>query len=1078
MTVLAKPLGMTTLLFDSYNANPLYAKAGDAVLITLVANGTMGSATATVASIPVSPQLSEDANTLTVFYYLPSSIADTDSLEFTITVTNEDDTATSTFTEANLTNSSIIIDNTAPSITLNGNNNTVVHTNSSYTDPGATASDSSYASDIAVTGTSNFDINKSGNYTFTYTAPNDAAGNLGPSIIRTVIVRDTPPIAINSFTIESNNGNSLYAKVGDELDLFLDVNYTIETSTVQIPRTNITSESESGNELYVRAEILNNDTESNATFTITVTNINGTTLTVTEDDLTSSNVFIDTVSPRIQLVGPAEYFIVTGTVDPIIPNVTVTDGDPNYSGIFTLDTNATIDTAINGSVYNYTYTADADTAGNLGESMSRIITITEADPITVTSLSITSSSGNNFANAGKTITVTLVTDGTDLDNFTATLLGRDIVKANINSGTATFTTTVFSNDTNGNVTFSITATNSSGNKILVTNDDITDVSFVTIDTIKPVIALVGASTVRVFIGSQYSDLGTTITDQNNPSYAGNISATSIGTSSLGSKTITYSAPADAAGNVPDLITRTVIVVAKPLGLETLTIESNNTQNNSYAKTGDKITITLVANGTIGSATTTIASNQITSGRTGSTLVVSYIVDSLVSDTNSLAFSIRVYNADYLNSVVFTEANLPGSSIIIDNTAPSITLVGNNNTIVATDSSYTDPGATASDSSYASDITLTGTSNFDITKSGNYTFTYTAEDEAGNLATSIRNVIVRDTPPIGITSFTISSSNDNNAYAKAGDEISFFLAVNNTINSYTAQIPNTNITNERDSGTELYIDADILNNDTESNATFTITVTNPNETTLTVTKDDLTSPNVFIDTISPRIQLVGHAEYFIVNGTVDPIIPGVNVTDGDPKYSGNFTLVTNATVDATINGSVYNYTYTAVADTAGNLGESVSRIITIKEAEPITVTSLSIASSSGNNFANAGKTITLTLVTDGTDLGNFTGTLIGRDIVKENVNSGTATFTTTVFSNDTNGNATFSITATNSSENRILVTNYRCLICHNRYSKASNRTSWRFFATITVSLETTPRTVVAYKQLATSSLGITYLADCR
>ena len=101
---------------------------------------------------------------------------------------------------------------------------------------------------------------------------------------------------------------------------------------------------------------------------------------------------------------------------------------------------------------------------------------------------------------------------------------------------------------------------------------------------------------------------------------------------------------------------------------------------------------------------------------------------------------------------------------------------------------------------------------------------------------------------------------------------------------------------------------------------------------------LCSPNVFIDTVSPRIQLVGSAEYFIVNGTVDPIIPGVNVTDGDPNYSGNFTLATNATADATINGSVYNYTYTADADNAGNLGESVSRIITIIDAEPITVTS--------------------------------------------------------------------------------------------------------------------------------------------
>ena len=138
-------------------------------------------------------------------------------------------------------------------------------------------------------------------------------------------------------------------------------------------------------------------------------------MSITEDDL-PFNVFVDTVSPRIDLGGPAEYFIITGTVDSIIPNVTVTDGDPNYSGGFTLNKNATIDTAINGSVYNYTYTADADNAGNPGESVSSIITIIDAEPITVTSLSIASSSGNNFARADQNITITLETSGSNIIN--------------------------------------------------------------------------------------------------------------------------------------------------------------------------------------------------------------------------------------------------------------------------------------------------------------------------------------------------------------------------------------------------------------------------------------------------------------------------------------------------------------------------------------------------------------------------------------------------------------------------------------------------------------------------------------
>ena len=391
-------------------------------------------------------------------------------------------------------------------------------TNSSYTDLGATASDLSYASDIHIDGTHNFDITKPGNYTFTYTALDDEAGNTGPSITRTVIVRDTPPITINSFTIESNNDNNAYAKAGNNLSLILNVNYPITTNTVAIPDATITNNHTTGNVLYLNAQVLNNSIESNATFTITITNANGTSLTVTEDDLTTPNVFIDTVSPRIELFGSAEYFIVHGTENPSIPGVNVTDGDPHYSGNFKLNINDTIDTAINGSVYNYTYTAVADNAGNLGEGVSRIITIIDADPITVTSLSIASSSGNNFANAGKTITVTLVTDGTDLGNFTATLLGRDIVKENVNSGTATFTTTVFSNDTNGNATFSITVTNSSGNKILVTNYGITDGSFVTIDTIKPVITVINASDNIVLYGDTYQDPGTVITDANNTSY--------------------------------------------------------------------------------------------------------------------------------------------------------------------------------------------------------------------------------------------------------------------------------------------------------------------------------------------------------------------------------------------------------------------------------------------------------------------------------------------------------------------------------------------------------------------------------
>ena len=587
------------------------------------------------------------------------------------------------------------------------------------------------------------------------------------------------------------------------------------------------------------------------------------------------------------------------------------------------------------------------------------------------------------------------------------MLGRDIVKTDVSSGTVEFTETVSLGDADGNVTFSIVMTNSSGNRIHITNININDSSFVTIDTTKPVIALNGNSPDTVFQGDAYSDPSATVSDLNylsSPTVTA--SPANLVTSSLGPQNITYSGPADAAGNVPDDVNRTVTVLAKPLGIDTLTIESSNTNNPSYAKIDDLITITLDANGTINSATTIVASNTTTPTLTDDELVAAYTVDSTFSQ-GSLGFSIVVSNEDNKLTSTFTQTDLPGSSIIIDTIAPSISLTDNNNTIVPTNSSYTDPGATATDASYTSDLPVTGAnSDFDITNAGNYTFTYTAEDEAGNTHTITRNVMVRDIPPIGINALEIESDNTNTLYAKVGDDIYFTLNVNNTINfsNVIADVPGTNVFNIEtgSSNNEVYVDAKVLDTTViESNATFTITIANTNGTTLTVTQDDLTTPNVFIDTIPPRITPIGgSADYSIVNGTEDPTILNVTVTDGDPNYSGNYTLITNGTIDNTINGSIYNYTYTADADTAGNPGDSLTRIITIIDAPLIGITSLSITSSPGNpNFANADNTITLRLETDSNNLGNFTGTILGK-VFTTTTSGGIATFTVPVSSSDT------------------------------------------------------------------------------
>ena len=60
----------------------------------------------------------------------------------------------------------------------------------------------------------------------------------------------------------------------------------------------------------------------------------------------------------------------------------------------------------------------------------------------------------------------------------------------------------------------------------------------------------------------------------------------------------------------------------------------------------------------------------------------------------------------------------------------------------------------------------------------------------------------------------------------------------------------------------------------------------------------------------------------------------------------------------------------------------ARIITIIDAEPITVTSLSIASSSGNNFARADQNIIITLETNSSNIANAIGTILMQNVYEQ------------------------------------------------------------------------------------------------
>ena len=723
-------------------------------------------------------------------------------------------------------------------------------------------------------------------------------------------------------------------------------------------------------------------------------------MTSTQANLPGSSIIIDNTAPTIILQGDDPF--------PVYTNTTFTDpgalaNDHSY-GDQTINTTDTPSTSVSGT-FTVNYKAPDDYAGNTGPSITRTILVTDAPKINITALTISSSSSNNFARAGQTITLMLYTDSSDLTNATGTFLNREFTSSLVN-GNANFTILVDSTDPNGNATFSISMENSIKSQITITNVNITDDSFVTIDTIKPVITITDASNNTVLQGNTYSDPGTEITDANNASYDGVISATALDTSILGAQNITYSAPADAAGNIPDSINRTVTVLAKPLAITTLTITSSNA-NSSYAKAGDVITLNLVANGTIGSSTTvSIASTTPTPTITDNSLTASYTVESSLADTNSLAFTITTSNEDNLQTVTSTQANLPGSSIIIDNTAPTIILQGDDPFLVYTNTTFTDPGARANDHSYG-DQTINTTDTTSTSVPGTFTVNYKAPDDyAGNTGPSItRTILVTDAPDINITALTISSSSSNN-FARADQTITLMLYTDSSdLTNATGTFLNREFTSSLVNGNANFTIL-VDSTDTNGNATFSITVTNSTTSKITLTKASITDGSfVTIDTVKPVIALNGNSPDTVFRGN-SYTDQGVTVSDdGNNSYPQTFTAsITD--LDTSLLGA-QNITYSAPADAAGNIPDSINRTVTVL-AKPLAITTLTITSSNANSsYAKTGDVITLNLVANGT-IGSSTTVSIAST-------TPTPTITTATVANDT-------LTATYTVESSLADTN--------------------------------------------------------
>ena len=199
------------------------------------------------------------------------------------------------------------------------------------------------------------------------------------------------------------------------------------------------------------------------------------------------------------------------------------------------------------------------------------------------------------------------------------------------------------------------------------------------DTTAPVITLVGDAQITVEVGSTYTDLGATASDN----YDGDISAdivtvNNVDTSVIGSYTVTYNVT-DSSGNDATEVTRTVNVTDTTVPVITLngdaqiTVEVGTTYTDLGATASDNYDGDISADINV--------TNPVDTSVIGTYTVTYNVTDSSGNDATEVT---RVVN-------------------VVDTTIPVITLVGDTQITVEVGTTYTDLGATASDN-YDGDIT--------------------------------------------------------------------------------------------------------------------------------------------------------------------------------------------------------------------------------------------------------------------------------------------------------------------------------------------------------------------------------------
>ena len=381
----------------------------------------------------------------------------------------------------------------------------------------------------------------------------------------------------------------------------------------------------------------------------------------------------------------------------------------------------------------------------------------------------------------------------------------------------------------------------------------------------------------------------------------------------GTQTFSVSTGTDLAGNVvEETLTSGGSILIDILPTAALSYTISGTAVSSTVKQGDEVLITASFNKDMADSPVVqiYAEGQYDMSPSDMTKInsTSYTYILTVGSGNGNQYFRMATGTDLAGTIIETYPT-SGEILIIDNTPPTITLLGDPIVNIEVGATYTDAGADADDNVDGPVIkdNIVAVSTVNTSVIGNYTVTYNVSDAAGNAATQVTrtvNVTADETIPV----ITLSGVNPQSielgtAYSELGA-----TATDNIDGDISANIS---------------IDATAVNVNTVGNYTVTYNVSdaagNPaTQVTRTVNVVDTSEP------VSPVIILLGSASVYVELGT-DYTDAGATASDG---LGGNITssIVVTGTVD---NNNVGDYTISYnVDDAQGNTATQVTRTVSV------------------------------------------------------------------------------------------------------------------------------------------------------